>query len=338
MTRPKDFRDVIAASSCIFVIGVAGDSGSGKTTFTRGIREIFGDDLVSTITLDDYHLFSREERKRRGITPLAPEANNLTGLERDIASLKSGLPVKKSVYNHETGEIEGPIAFSTKKILMLEGLHTLYSPGLRSLLDFSLFVDPEPSVKYEWKAKRDMERRGYTAGEVQEEIERRREDYDRFIAPQKACADAVIGIRHSKYGKETGIKRGVYQVTLCQAPDRIIGVGEGKLGRIAGRHTELDIDLTRLLTPGDRNFLMEYRVLESTNRTIGAITFDGELDHGSVRRLEAAIERQTGIPIEIFGNRPAVTPGDLVELILAWRIINRRILIGTNFCDMDSKK
>ncbi len=143
MTRPKDFRDVIAASPCIFVIGVAGDSGSGKTTFTRGIREIFGDDLVSTITLDDYHLLSREERKRRRITPLSPEANNLAGLERDIARLKSGLPVNKPVYNHETGGIEGPIPFSTKKILILEGLHTLYSPALRALIDFSLFVDPE---------------------------------------------------------------------------------------------------------------------------------------------------------------------------------------------------
>ncbi len=170
-----------------------------------------------------------------------------------------------------------------------------------------------------------MERRGYTAGEVQEEIERRREDYQHYIAPQRACADAVIGIRHSKYGKEIGVARGVYQVTICQAPDRMVG------------DTKLDIDLNRLFTPGDRNFLMEYRVLKGRNRVMGALTFDGELDHVSVRRLEAAIERQTGISIEIFGNRPAVTPGDLVELILAWRIINRRILIGTNFCEKMEK-
>ena len=327
MTNPADFRDVIAASPCIFVIGVAGDSGSGKTTFTRAIREIFGDDLVSTITLDDYHLFSREERKRRRITPLAPEANDLAGLGRDIGLLRKGQPVTKPVYNHETGEIEGPVLFYPKKILILEGLHTLFTPGLRSLLDFTLFVDPEPAVKYEWKAKRDTERRGYTEREVRDEIERRRVDYERYIAPQKTHAEAVIVIRHSKYGKELGAAQGVYQVTLCQmGPDRMV------------EETELDIDLNRLLSPGDRNFLLEYHVLETGNRVMGALTFDGELDHATVRRLEAAIERQTGIAISIFGRRPAVTAGDLTELILAWRIINRRIFIETHFCDKRKKK
>ena len=49
----------------------------GKTTFTNAIRQIFGPDLVATITLDDYHKYDREERKRLDITPLHPDANNL---------------------------------------------------------------------------------------------------------------------------------------------------------------------------------------------------------------------------------------------------------------------
>ena len=58
-----NFKEIIAHSPVIFTIGVAGDSGSGKTTFTNAIRQIFGPDLVSTITLDDYHRYDREERK-----------------------------------------------------------------------------------------------------------------------------------------------------------------------------------------------------------------------------------------------------------------------------------
>src|SRR5674476_501057 len=84
----KSFKDTIAASPCIFTLGVAGDSGSGKTTFTQGIRSIFGDDLVSTITLDDYHSLDRAGRTEQGITALDPRANRIEQLERDLILLK----------------------------------------------------------------------------------------------------------------------------------------------------------------------------------------------------------------------------------------------------------
>ena len=73
--QTHSLKDTIAATPYIFTIGVAGDSGSGKTTFTQGVRSIFGSDLVSTITLDDYHRYDREERKELGITALNPAAN-----------------------------------------------------------------------------------------------------------------------------------------------------------------------------------------------------------------------------------------------------------------------
>ena len=58
MNQVPNFKEIIACSPVVFTIGVAGDSGSGKTTFTSAIREIFGLDLVSTITLDDYHRYT----------------------------------------------------------------------------------------------------------------------------------------------------------------------------------------------------------------------------------------------------------------------------------------
>ena len=78
MHQTLSFKEIIARSPKVFIIGVAGDSGSGKTTFTNAIRQIFGPDMVVTITLDDYHKFDREERHRLNITPLHPDANNLT--------------------------------------------------------------------------------------------------------------------------------------------------------------------------------------------------------------------------------------------------------------------
>jgi len=196
-----NFKDTIAASPYIFTIGVAGDSGSGKTTFTQGIRSIFGDEMVSTITLDDYHSLDRAGRIEPGITALDPRANRLDQLEKDISLLKRGIPIEKPVYNHDTGTFGSPVIFHPKKILILEGLHPLFTSPIRRHLDFSLFVDPVQEVKYDWKIRRDMGKRGYSREQVLTEIAEREPDYQTYIAPQKEFAEAVIGIDYSEYGR-----------------------------------------------------------------------------------------------------------------------------------------
>ncbi|HMA04914.1 MAG TPA: phosphoribulokinase [Methanomicrobiales archaeon] len=310
-----NFKEVIARSPRVFAIGVAGDSGSGKTTFTGAIREIFGKDLVSSISLDDYHRYDREERKARGVTPLAPEANRIDRMERDLAAMKRGEPIEKPVYNHRTGTFDPPVPFIPRKILILEGLHPLFTEGMRGLLDFSLFVDPDDEVKKFWKMKRDTGDRGYRSDEVEAERAARAADYDRYIAPQRRFADAVISAGFSRYGRDLAGERNLYQVTLLQTrPEERI------------RDIELSIDLSHLLSLSDRDFLMEFRLERLDGREMGALTFDGELPYALVRRLEAAVERQTGVhPIRIFEHRSSVTAGEIVQLVLAWRIINRRI-------------
>jgi len=313
-----NFKDVISSSPLIFTLGVAGDSGSGKTTFTQAIRQIFGEDLVSTITLDDYHCYDREQRRQLHITPLAPEANDLQRLERDLVALKKGETIRKPVYNHRTGQLDPPIPFSPKKILILEGLHTFFTPVLRELLDFKLFVDPDRPVKREWKIKRDIEVRGYQETEVLDELAERENDYQEYIAPQRWYADAIIRISHSKYGETLGRERNVYQVALLQS----------KLLR-AVEDTDLSIDLLSLLSMSERDFLLEFQRQTLDGRGWGTLTFDGELNYALIRKLERNVERQTGVhPIDIYTHRSYVVAGEIAQLILAWRIINRRIFIG----------
>ena len=91
--------------------------------------------------------------------------------------LKRGVPVEKPVYNHAIGTFDPPVIFRPKKILILEGLHTLFTPTLRNYLDFTLFVDPAKEVKYDWKIRRDMNKRGYSREEVEREIALREPDY-----------------------------------------------------------------------------------------------------------------------------------------------------------------
>ncbi|MDD1687655.1 phosphoribulokinase [Methanoregula sp.] len=318
MDHPPNFKEIIARSPIVFTIGVAGDSGSGKTTFTNAIRQIFGPHLVSTITLDDYHKYDREERKQRDITPLHPDANNIAQLEIDVARLKQGLSIEKPVYNHATGRFDPPVPFTPGKILILEGLHTLFTPRLRDLMDFSIFVDPEKEVKYAWKRVRDMGRRGYSSTEVTEEIVRREKDYDMYIAPQRCDADAIIRIAHSKYGKENGPERNVYNISLMQ---------NRMNHRIAD--VDLNIDLNSLLSFHDRDFLIEFSTQFVDCAKMRVLTFDGEMNYDTIRKLEKSIEQQTGIhPIAMFEGRETVTATDIVQLILSWRIIHRRIFTG----------
>lgn len=317
MLRIPPFKEIIARSPLVFVIGVAGDSGSGKTTFTNAIRQIFGPDLVATITLDDYHKYDREERKQLDITPLHPDANNLAQLETDVARLKKGYAIIKPVYNHATGTFDSPVPFASKKIIILEGLHTLFTPRLRELIDFSVFVDPDQEVKYAWKQKRDTKNRGYSTAEVTDEIARREKDYETLIAPQRCLADAVIRISASRYGKEKGQTENIYRISLLQhrMNQQVADV-------------DLNIDLYSLLSFHDHDFMIEFSTENVACARMRALTFDGEMNYETVRKLEKSIEQQTGVhPIAIFENRTTVTATDLVQLILSWRIIHSRIFL-----------
>ncbi len=319
MHRPN-FKDTIAASPYIFTIGVAGDSGSGKTSFTRGVRNIFGSDLVSTITLDDYHSLDRAGRQERGITALDPRANRIGQLEQDLIMLKRGVPIEKPVYNHASGTFDPPTVFRPRRILILEGLHPLLTHTLRRYLDFTLFVDPAKQVKYDWKIRRDMNKRGYSREMVEKEIAEREPDYERYIAPQKEFADAVIGIDYSGYGRCLGRQHNVYRVTLSQ----------NKM-----KHTieniDLSLDLYSILSLSERNFSLEFITSERNGHRMGRMIMDGELSAHVVKKLEHSIEEQTRVhPISIFRNRKYVTAGDLAQLILCWRIIHRRIFMETS--------
>jgi phosphoribulokinase len=316
----KNFKDTIAASPYIFTLGVAGDSGSGKTTFTQGVRSIFGNDLVSTITLDDYHSLDRAGRKEQGITPLDPKANRIDRLEQDLIQLKRGVPIDKPVYNHTTGKFDPPVVFRPNKILILEGLHTLFTPVLRKYLDFTLFVDPEKQVKYDWKLKRDVIKRGYSRDAVLKEITEREPEYERYIAPQKEFADAVIGIDYSRHGQQLGNERNVYQVTLSQSRMKQ-----------SIENIDLSLDLYSILSLSERNFSLEFVTSEHDGHRMGQLIIDGELSAHVVKKLEHSIEKQTQVhPISIFKNRTYVTAVDLAQLILCWRIIHRRIFLEIN--------
>ncbi len=177
----------------VTIVGIAGDSGAGKSTYVENLRELLGEDRVTVLTGDDYHSLDRVERNQIGVTALDPwKANNLGLLIDHLWMLKQGQSIVKPVYDHTTGTFTPPEVIEPKDVVLIEGLHVLYLEKLREALDLKIYFDTDTSLRVRWKVRRDAGVRGYTEAQVLEEIERRKPDVQRFIEPQRAWADLVI--------------------------------------------------------------------------------------------------------------------------------------------------
>jgi phosphoribulokinase len=177
------------------VLGLVGDSGAGKTTLTRGLVRVLGDEHVTHISADDYHRFDRLQRAELGITPLHPDANHLDILTQHLTHLRRGEPVLKPVYDHVNGAFGPPVYLRPARFLIAEGLLNFHTETLRSAHEIRVFLAPPEALRRSWKVKRDCTRRGYTTSEALAELDRRQEDARGYIQPQRDHADIVVAFR-----------------------------------------------------------------------------------------------------------------------------------------------
>ena len=197
------------------VIGVAADSGCGKSTFMRRMTSIFGgesklldigretntlvSDMTTVICLDDYHKYDREGRKSNaefpdGITALAADCQDWDKMAADVLDLKSGKAVSKPIYNHITGALDPYEDVSPTPIVIFEGLHPMYDSRVYEALDLTVYLDITDDVKFAWKAQRDIAERGATMEDVQKAIDGRKPDFAAFVEPQKEKADIIVQV------------------------------------------------------------------------------------------------------------------------------------------------
>merc|ERR1719261_1516917 len=202
---------VTAATQGTVVIGLAADSGCGKSTFMRRMTSIFGgepkapeggnpesntllSDKTTVLCLDDYHCLDRFGRKEKNVTALAPEAQNFDLMYEQVKALKEGNAVEKPIYNHVSGLLDPPEKIEAPEILIIEGLHPFFDKRVQDLLDFKIYLDISDEVKFAWKIQRDMKERGWTLDEVKKSIEGRKADFAAYVDPQKKDADVVIEV------------------------------------------------------------------------------------------------------------------------------------------------
>jgi len=212
------------------ILGVVGDSGAGKTTITRGLVGILGEEQVTAVSTDDYHRYDRAQRAERGITPLHPDCNYVDILSQHLGLLRKGEPILKPVYQHADGTFGPPVYVSPNRFTVVEGLLGYHSEGMRGCYDVRVFLAPPEELRRKWKVQRDCSRRGYTTDEVLAELDRREPDSAQFIRPQERHADMVVSFSEGDGGDAHALDATLLLRDSLPQPDLSPLIGDGDRG------------------------------------------------------------------------------------------------------------
>jgi phosphoribulokinase len=209
------------------MLSIAGDSGSGKTTITRGVVRVLGDNKVTHFCADDYHRYDRRQRAERGITPLDPQCNYLDVLTCDIRHLRHNQAILKPVYQHAGGTFGPPVYMSPARFVVAEGLLINHTAELRDMFDIRVYLNPPEDLRRRWKVARDCSRRGYSTDQVLKELDRRERDSEAYIRPQRHHADMIVSFLPGQSQDPAQLDAHLFLRDSLPHPDLTGVVGDG---------------------------------------------------------------------------------------------------------------
>jgi uridine kinase len=189
----------------MLVIGIAGGTGSGKTSVAKAIISKLGVYNSVLLSQDNYYLnhshLSMEEREN--INYDHPHAFDNELLLNHIKALREGTAISMPVYDFTKHErSDRTIAVKPKSVVAVEGLHVLTDAQLRSALDIKVFVDTDPDIRILRRVVRDMNERGRSLPSIcSQYLSTVKPMHDAFIEPSKKYADIIIPEgAHNKIG------------------------------------------------------------------------------------------------------------------------------------------
>lgn len=180
----------------MLVIGIAGGSGSGKTTVVKEIVKRLPKNSVSVLYLDSYykdngHLSQEEKLKINFDHPSSFEFNLLI---RNIEDLKQGKPIEMPIYSYITcGRAKETVSISPQKVVIVEGILTFSNPRLRDKMDIKVFVDADSDDRLMRIIQRDIIERGRNVKQVLDHYDKFvKPMHLTFIEPTKRYADIIV--------------------------------------------------------------------------------------------------------------------------------------------------
>jgi uridine kinase len=179
-----------------FLIGVAGGSGSGKTTVAERLAGLIGEPELALLRLDAYYRdgdgLTFDERE--AVNYDHPDAFDWPLLLAHVQALADGVEVRVPVYDFATYErLPERITVAPARVVVVEGILVLYEPVLREQFDLRVFVDTDPDVRFIRRLERDVAERGRSMQSVVEQyLGTVRPSHEQFIEPSKRYADVIV--------------------------------------------------------------------------------------------------------------------------------------------------
>ena len=176
-------------------IGVAGGTGSGKTTLTRHLKEHFGDS-VTVISHDSYYKLQEgltyEERVRQNYDH--PDAFDTELLLQHLRELKAGRSIRCPVYSFtDYNRTDQTVEIAPAKVVIVEGILIFQDPALREMFDIKIFVEADADVRILRRCLRDVEDRGRTLQSVVKQyLTTTKPMHEQFVEPSRKYADIVV--------------------------------------------------------------------------------------------------------------------------------------------------
>ena len=180
----------------MLIVGIAGGTGSGKSTVVKKIMEVFPDDEVIVVPQDSYYKdnieISLEERQKINFDH--PDSVEWSLLTDHLKRLKKGLSVEMPVYSYLTClRAKETKTIKPARVALVEGILILTDAGLRNLLDIKVFVDADADDRLGRVIKRDIIERGRSVHKVLERYhDTVKPSHLQFIEPSKRYADIII--------------------------------------------------------------------------------------------------------------------------------------------------
>ncbi len=180
----------------MYVIGVGGGTGSGKTTVAKRIAQMVGENRCSILPLDNYYRdmshLPLEERKKQNYDH--PDMIEHELLERHLKDLLNGQTVEVPTYDFATYTRKNEtIKLSPKPFVIVEGIFALYYDNLVSLYDLAIYVDTEDDIRFIRRLKRDIKERGRSVDSVIEQyLSTVKPMHDAYVEPTKKRADIIV--------------------------------------------------------------------------------------------------------------------------------------------------
>lgn len=180
----------------MLIIGIAGGTGSGKTTVVRKILESLPENTVAVIPQDSYYNdqsdLPLDVRKRTNFDH--PDAFEWPLLAKHISMLKHGQAIEQPTYSYITcTRLDETVHVEPKDVIIVEGIMTLYDKALRDQMDLKIFVDAEPDERLLRVIERDIAERGHPLEMLISKYRNiLKPMHDEFIEPTKQYADIII--------------------------------------------------------------------------------------------------------------------------------------------------